>query len=109
MDHWKTRLTIHVCFCVAFQEILRRELQPMFHDEVLPLLLSSFRHSPVEELTCSIFTVSESKLEQVLQELGGGAVTWGTRIDEDRIVLTIKGDTEESRLKSVSENLSSFL
>ncbi len=74
-----------------------RELQPMFNDEVLPLLLSSFHHSPVEELSCSIFTVSESKLEQVLQELGGGAITWGTRIDEDRIALTIKGDTEESR------------
>jgi PncC family amidohydrolase len=55
-----------------------------------------------DELVATVLLTPESVLEQSLQELlpgnrEGGEVRWGTRVTEDRIVLTLRGGSETAR------------
>jgi PncC family amidohydrolase len=67
------------------------------NDEVLPVLLREFRMRPPEELRATVFLLSESLLEQFLQETRTGSVKWGTRAEAYRIVLILRGGSREER------------
>ncbi|MBN1836994.1 MAG: nicotinamide-nucleotide amidohydrolase family protein [Spirochaetales bacterium] len=78
------------------------ELEPMFLEELLPRLSPRVPAGGGGELVANVLLTSESVLEQSLQELrrkgeGGQEVLWGTRVTEDRIVLTLRGGSREQR------------
>jgi nicotinamide-nucleotide amidase len=93
-----------------------RELEPMFLEQLNPLLP---RVAGAEgEVVATALLVPESQLEEALQRsrraLVGGSLQgaeqlqWGTRFAEDRIVLTLRGGTAEGRerlLASLREEL----
>lgn len=74
-----------------------RELRPLFQDSVLPVVLREFALSPPEELRATVFLLSESLLEQFLQENRQGRVEWGTRAEAYRIVVILRGGSAEER------------
>ena len=86
-----------------------RELEPMFFEQVVPLLAPADGGGPAQghELVATVLLTPESFLEDTLRRLhrpeptGPGAVgvgvLWGTRLAEDRIVLTLRGGSADSR------------
>lgn len=74
------------------------ELRPMFSRSVVPLLRERFG-GPGEEdiLWGTALMVPESSLEEGLRKCGRGGVTWGTRVDEDRIVFSLRGGSAADR------------
>lgn len=80
-----------------------RELEPMFAEQLMPLLLPAgqARH-PEEELVGTVLLTPESVLEDALQRLRrelpeAARVLWGTRVADDRIVLTLRSGTSRQR------------
>jgi nicotinamide-nucleotide amidase len=80
------------------------ELEPMFAEQLIPHLLSGGAHSrsPEQELVGTVLLTPESVLEDTLQRLsreipGAAGVLWGTRVAEDRIVLTLRSGTARNR------------
>jgi PncC family amidohydrolase len=54
-------------------------------------------------MVASVFMTGESFLEEVLQEAAGGSeVLWATRIESDRVLLTLTGGTDEDRNRVLS-------
>jgi nicotinamide-nucleotide amidase len=75
------------------------ELVPMFESEVMPLLETRFRGAAPDtgELRATSFLMPEAMLQDLLTRVSGTGITWGTRIDENRIVFTLRGGTAEER------------
>jgi nicotinamide-nucleotide amidase len=80
-----------------------RELEPMFTQELLPRLVPEGRAGkPGEELVGTVLLTPESVLEDALQRLReklpeAAGVLWGTRVADDRIVLTLRFGTNAGR------------
>jgi len=70
-----------------------RELQPMFAGQVAGLIAERFHLDSPPEVCFSVFLVSESVLEEALAETGDRRVSWSTRVEEHRIVVTLRGDS----------------
>jgi nicotinamide-nucleotide amidase len=68
------------------------ELQPMFLQSVIPLL-EAFAGSSVslEVLWGTALMVAESNLEEAFQRIRIAGLSWGTRVEEDRIVFSVRG------------------
>ncbi len=83
-----------------------REMRLMFDSAVLPELreLSGVLRQEVLEASC--FLICESGLEEACADNASEGVTWGTRAQEDKISLYIKGGSAEARtglLKSLKD------
>jgi nicotinamide-nucleotide amidase len=79
------------------------ELRPMFSSSVLPLVADRFgAAAEAEVLWGTALMVPESSLEEALR-IGAGpdrraqSIRWGTRVDEDRIVFSLRGGLAEER------------
>lgn len=70
-----------------------REMEPMFHDYVIPYLssLSGHHMSAREEYTT--FLIPEAKLEELTEE-ADSSLLWGTRFQDYRISLYVSGGDE---------------
>jgi len=79
------------------------ELRPMFSASVVPLLTARFLAAGEGgELWGTALMVPESSLEEALRTCaaagpGGEGIRWGTRVDEDRIVFSLRGGAAEGR------------
>lgn len=75
------------------------ELRPMFSASVLPLIAGrDGRAAETDVLWGTALMVPESSLEEALRAGSAGpGVRWGTRVDEDRIVFSIRGGLAEER------------
>jgi len=74
------------------------ELRPMFAQGVLPLLRERWGGpGPGDILWGTALMVPESSLEEALRTCARPGVTWGTRVDEDRIAFSLRGGTAEER------------
>ena len=75
------------------------ELRPMFAASVVPLVAARFGLAAVDDLLWgTALMVPESSLEEALRTGSTGpAVRWGTRVDEDRIVFSLRGGTTAER------------
>jgi nicotinamide-nucleotide amidase len=74
-----------------------RELEPMFHDSVVPILADSFSLIVPEETQGSAHLIGESALEDGLARCAVPGVTWGTRIADDRVAFTLRGGSAADR------------
>lgn len=74
-----------------------RELVPMMEEHGWHLL--GLRHESAEhhELTVTTFLISESVVEETLQEVASDRVKWGTRAEGIRIVVVLRGGAAEDR------------
>jgi nicotinamide-nucleotide amidase len=74
------------------------ELRPMFSTSVLPLLAERFG-GPGEGqmLWGTALMVPESNLEEGLRTCRRAGITWGTRVDEDRIAFSLRGGSAADR------------
>lgn len=79
------------------------ELRPMFSRSVLPLVAERFgAAAEADVLWGTALMVPESSLEEALRTGAGPdarvqGVRWGTRVDEDRIVFSLRGGRSEER------------
>lgn len=80
------------------------ELEPMFLEQLLPRIQSGVSTSGADagEIVATVLLTPESVLEQTLQQLrpgrrGAPGLLWGTRVADDRIVLTLRGGTGAER------------
>lgn len=74
------------------------ELRPMFADAVVPLLMERFHLSAAAGVTWgTAMLVAESSLEEAFRQERVGSVSWGTRVEEDRISFGLRGGTEAER------------
>ncbi|MBN2050962.1 MAG: nicotinamide-nucleotide amidohydrolase family protein [Spirochaetales bacterium] len=80
------------------------ELQPLFFRFVMPLLSETFHLESPPELLFSTFLVSESVLEEELTAPAIPGVSWSTRAEELRVVVTLRGKNPED-LKGLYEHL----
>lgn len=77
------------------------ELRPMFNQGVVPILAARFGTASEKDILWgTALMVPESNLEEALQEARRGGVAWGTRVDEDRIVFSLRGGTQADRTAS---------
>jgi nicotinamide-nucleotide amidase len=87
------------------------ELRPMFSRGVLPIVAERFGvGAEAEVLWGTALMVPESSLEEALRtgSAPGTPVRWGTRVDEDRIVFSLRGGRAEERaalLDSLAQRL----
>jgi len=87
------------------------ELEPMFLDEVVPLIRPlSAGGSGAEELVATALMIPESVLEQALQKARERAshIQWSTRVAHDRIVFTLRGSEQSERLRIFSQLVEEF-
>jgi nicotinamide-nucleotide amidase len=74
------------------------ELRPMFSQSVLPLLRARFGgFSDADVLWATALMVPESSLEEALRACSRPGVSWGTRVEEDRIVFSLRGGARDDR------------
>jgi nicotinamide-nucleotide amidase len=74
------------------------ELRPMFMDLVVPLLRERFAlGAPTQVLRGTAFMTPESALEEALRASRREGVSWGTRVEEDRIAFSLRGGAAEER------------
>jgi nicotinamide-nucleotide amidase len=74
------------------------ELRPMFSASVLPLIRERFgAPSSQDMLWGTAMMVPESTLEEGLQACARSGITWGTRVEEDRISFSLRGGTAADR------------
>jgi nicotinamide-nucleotide amidase len=80
------------------------ELRPMFSASVVPLLRERFG-APGEEdmLWGTALMVPESVLEQELRASRRPDVTWGTRVEDDRISFSLRGGAAADRVGAFSD------
>jgi nicotinamide-nucleotide amidase len=86
------------------------ELEEMFVKQALPAILERFeargRSFSADELVCTALMIPESVLEEALLDARRrySAILWGTRVGEDRIVVTLRGAEPQER-ESVFQEL----
>lgn len=74
------------------------ELRPMFAQGVVPLIRERFGGPGVEDISwATAIMVPESNLEESLRQCMRQGVKWGTRVDEDRIVFSLRGGSADER------------
>ncbi len=74
------------------------ELRPMFSRSVLPAIAERFgAPAAADILWATALMVPESSLEEALRACARPGVTWGTRVDEDRIVFSLRGGAPADR------------
>ena len=79
-----------------------REMEPMFHNYVLPLLASLKGHSSAKRDEYSTFLIAEAKLEE-LTEQADSTLDWGTRFQDYRISLYVSGKEQLDRDKAIDK------
>ena len=82
------------------------ELEEMFLREAVPLIRSLGKgDASAAELIATALMISESVLEQALQEArdADSGMSWSTRVAHDRIVFTLRGSRQRERLRVLSE------
>jgi len=84
-----------------------REMDPMFFNEVLPLLASLRGHNDFERDEYSSYLVAEAKLEELCHQVDIGTVQWGTRFQNLRISLYLTG--ERGARRQFAQRLSQFM
>lgn len=85
------------------------ELRPMFTGSVVPLLSRTFGGaSPEELLWGTALMVPESNLEEALRNTRQTGVRWGTRVEEDRIVFSLRGGSPSAREASLAALIASL-
>jgi len=72
------------------------ELQPMFLREVAPLFTDFSFDNKRNEIVCSVYMVSESYLEDCIQDIDMADVSIQTHFVKDRVVLTLYGNSKKS-------------
>ncbi len=86
-----------------------KELEPMFHRQIAPLLSKEMHLHILEELKTTVLMIPESVLEEALQKHRKKAVTWGTRVAEDRIIVSFRGGSlsdQEKAFRGLEEEFS---
>ncbi|MDQ1323870.1 MAG: CinA-like protein [Chloroflexota bacterium] len=74
------------------------ELRPMFADLVVPQLREHFGMAvELPYLRGTAFMTPESALEEALRGARREGVSWGTRVEEDRIAFSLRGGSEADR------------
>lgn len=74
------------------------ELRPMFAQSVVPLIRERFGGPGAGDILWgTALMVPESNLEEGLRKCMRQGVKWGTRVDEDRIVFSLRGGTIDER------------
>jgi nicotinamide-nucleotide amidase len=74
------------------------ELEPMFRLRLLPVLSLHFPWLAAQgELAGTALLTPESALEESLQRHRQAAVSWSTRVAEDRIAFSLRGGSESER------------
>jgi nicotinamide-nucleotide amidase len=74
------------------------ELRPMFSERVVPLIAQRFAaEKGSEALRATALLVPESSLEEALGACRRPGVSWGTRVDEDRIAFSLRGGSAAER------------
>jgi nicotinamide-nucleotide amidase len=82
----------------------RRELEPLFAERIVPLLAAAAGEgSGAGFLTATVMMVPESRLEEGLQHHRREGVGWGTRVADDRIVVTFRGGSPELREAALAD------
>jgi nicotinamide-nucleotide amidase len=85
------------------------ELRPMFSSSVLPLVASRFGSSASGDILWgTALMVPESALEEALRGCRKPGVSWGTRVEEDRIAFSLRGGGGSDRdevLEALAERL----
>lgn len=74
-----------------------RELRPLFEEVVLGVVGRELGLRAPEEQRLTVFLLSESLLEQLLQENRTEGVDWGTRAEAFRIIVILRGGTVAQR------------
>ena len=77
-----------------------REMEPMFHSYVIPLIRKWLDIPEEERDEYSSFITGESRLEDLCEKYGPG-LTWGTRFQDYRISLYVSGGKKEERDEAV--------
>ena len=74
------------------------ELRPMFSDSVIAILSDRFGVPPAGEISWgTAMLVAESDLEEGLGKARRSGISWGTRVDEDRITFSLRGGSPAER------------
>ncbi len=74
------------------------ELRPMFSRSVMPLLREAFGgFSEADILWGTALMVPESSLEEALRACSRPGISWGTRVEEDRIGFSLRGGAPSDR------------
>ena len=74
------------------------ELEPMWRQRLLPLLVRQFPGLGTQaELAATALLTPESALEESLLRHRPEAVSWSTRVAEDRIAFSLRGGEEQDR------------
>jgi competence/damage-inducible protein CinA-like protein len=74
------------------------ELRPMFGQSILPILAARFGSASTKDILWgTALMVPESNLEEALRDARRGELSWGTRVDEDRIVFSLRGGQVRDR------------
>ena len=87
------------------------ELEEMFLREAVPLIRSLGKgDASAAELIATALMISESVLEQALQEArdADSGMSWSTRVAHDRIVFTLRGSQKQERLRVFSDLVERF-
>ncbi len=79
-----------------------KELYPMLHADVLPLLAIMSGKGNVERDEYSVYLTPESKLEEIVASHALEGIEWGTRVQEYRISLYLSGRSAEERATLVA-------
>ncbi len=89
-----------------------RELHPMLHADVLPILATMSGTGSVQRDEYSVYLTPESKLEEIVASHAYKGLTWGTRVQEYRISLYLSGGSQSQRdllAQNVAESLGPHL
>jgi nicotinamide-nucleotide amidase len=74
------------------------ELRPMFAASVVPIIRKRFGAPEDRDILWgTALMVPESNLEEALQKCALADITWGTRVEEDRIGFSLRGGTPADR------------
>jgi nicotinamide-nucleotide amidase len=74
------------------------ELRPMFSQSVVPVLAARFGSASARDILWgTALMVPESNLEEALRAARPSGISWGTRVDEDRITFSLRGGTAVER------------
>lgn len=89
-----------------------RELHPMLHTDVLPVLATLSGTGNVQRDEYSVYLTPESRLEEVVASHAFEGLTWGTRVQEYRISLYLSGGSQTQRddlARKIAESLGPHL
>lgn len=79
-----------------------REMEPMFHNYVIPYLASLSGHHVTAREEYSTFLIPEAKLEELTLQ-ADSSLLWGTRFQDYRISLYVSGGDEAQREAAIAK------